>query len=71
MIVDEKDGSESASDSEVIVPVHNDHYNGHEIFKINCCIFRCPMLKRMITLAQVKWQGYILYNFAVNIFWNS
>ena len=30
MIVDEKDGSESASDSEVIVPVHDDHQSLHD-----------------------------------------
>ena len=45
MVVNEKDRTDGPSDSEVIVPVHNDHYNGHEIFKINCCIFRHPMLK--------------------------
>ena len=45
MVVNEEDRTDGPSDSEVIVPVHNDHYNGHEIFRINCCILDVTLPK--------------------------
>ena len=46
MIVDEKDGSDRASDSEVIVSVHNDHQSLHDHHNQGQDFDGCPFVTK-------------------------
>ena len=46
MIVDEKDGSDRASDSEVIVSVHNDHQSPHDHHNQGQDFDGCPFVTK-------------------------